>query len=82
MPTTWSFFQILQQVFHLLKPGNFVVFCWGTWPQKCFRDEAAAKEATVLGDLAPDQVLGSDVCSFLHHTILLPWQNEWTRSGS
>jgi hypothetical protein len=35
----------------------------------------------VLGDLASDRVLGSDVCAFLHHTILLLWEDEWTRSG-
>jgi hypothetical protein len=32
--------------------------------------DAAAKEAAVFGDLVPDQVLGSDVCSFLHHTLV------------
>jgi hypothetical protein len=44
-------FEILQQVFHLLKTGNFVAFCWVPGRIGVSGNEAAdgaAKEAAVL----------------------------------
>jgi ribonuclease HI len=45
--------EILQQVFHCLKAGNFVAFCWlpgHTGFSGNEATDAAAKEAAVLGD--------------------------------
>lgn len=68
-------------MFHLLKARNFIAFCWVPGHRSVSGneadDDAAAKETAVLGDLLPDQVLGSDVCSFHYHTVLLLWQDEW-----
>jgi hypothetical protein len=39
---------------------------------------ADTKAASLQGTLTSKQALGSDVCDFLHYTLLSSWQVEWT----
>jgi ribonuclease HI len=59
-----SHLEILQQVFHFHEALNYVVVCWvpdHTGLRGKEAADAAAKQSTLLGNLASDCAMGSDV---------------------
>jgi hypothetical protein len=79
---------LLQQVSNLRISAQYVMFCWLQYVMFCWLPghcdlpvnepaNAAAKVATVRGQLVSDRALGTGVCTCLLGTILSWWQTEW-----
>jgi hypothetical protein len=59
------------------------VFCWvadHTGLPGSEAVDAAAKAATLQHNLTFDIAIGSNVCTVVHHAVLLSWQDKWTNT--
>jgi hypothetical protein len=75
--------ELLIQLFHRLRAGKSVVFCWIPGHSGLPGNEAAdaaAKSAALHGPLASDRAFGSDVSAFLHRAVISSWQDKWTNT--
>jgi hypothetical protein len=75
--------EILYQLSHLQKAGKYVVFCWVRGHTGLPGNEAAgaaAKAASLLGNVTSDRAFGSDFHAFLYCAVLSSWQDEWTNT--